>query len=78
VTDAYATGPQLRNESSDPPWTDMVSHGEAIRQGYDEQLRYDPNEPTLIVQGLRRHEREGPYAELPWKMGVIRNTPIDR
>ena len=78
VTDSYATGSQLACESGAARWTDMVSHGEMIRSGYDQRLEYDADSPTLLIQGRLNDAAETPYPNLPWKLGLIkRNTTND-
>lgn len=72
VTDDFATGDQLVYPPATDKWTEEVSHGELIRAGYDQTLQYDPGHTTLLIQGLRIAEHQGPYPELPWKLGLIR------
>ena len=74
VTDRYATGAQLRHSSDDQRWTDEVSHGEAIRAGYDQRLEYDPSNCRWLIQGLPQARHKGPYPDLPWCLGIIRRT----
>ena len=33
------------------PWTDNVSHGELLRDGYDQTLTVDPGHLRLLFQG---------------------------
>ena len=75
VTDNWATHAQLHHESGRERWTDMVSHGEAIRTGYDQRLEYDADHPVLFIQGLLDSEYEGAYTDLPWKLGRLSATP---
>ncbi|HOX39171.1 MAG TPA: non-reducing end alpha-L-arabinofuranosidase family hydrolase [Candidatus Brocadiia bacterium] len=72
VAREYATGSQLAYPDGIEEWTDEVSHGEAIRTGYDEKMEYDPSETFLVVQGLKAGEHRGSYADLPWRTGVIK------
>lgn len=67
VTASYATGAQLIGES----WADMVSHGEALRTGYDERLEYDADHPAFLIQGLKTAHYVDPYPEMPWKLGPM-------
>merc|ERR1712176_1588199 len=53
VTDDYAKPNQMIVASDVAPWTDLISHGELIRSGYDQRLEYDPSEGTWLIQGLR-------------------------
>ena len=75
VTDRYATGemlaPPLTRSMADPPWTEMVSHGELLRAGHDERLEYDPARPRWLIQGLRKAAYREPYPEMPWSLGLI-------
>ncbi|MGM0531815.1 MAG: non-reducing end alpha-L-arabinofuranosidase family hydrolase [Bacteroidota bacterium] len=74
MTDKYATGDQLRYSEKDKKWTDMVSHGEAIRSGYDQRLEYEPEDCRWIIQGLVKEDLKGPYPSMPWKLGVIEKS----
>ncbi len=74
VTDSYATGPQLGREPGIAPWTDMVSHGEMIRAGYDQTLAYDADHPTMLIQGRLNDASDTPYPDLRWSLGLIRRS----
>jgi len=71
VTDKYATGDQLNWANAAKPWTEMVSHGELIRTGYDEKMEYDPKNCRWIIQGIMKKDSNARYPSLPWKLGVI-------
>ena len=58
-----------------PSWTAEVSHGELIREGNDERLLIDPNRLRFLIQGLPTGAHTGPYAELPWSLGIITPRP---
>ena len=71
VTDRYATGGQLTYRDSQLKWTEMVSHGEALRTGYNQLMEYDPKGCTWIIQGLMRKDSDVSYPSLPWQLGTI-------
>jgi hypothetical protein len=71
VTDDYATGRQLLCEGKAGAWTEMVSHGEAIRAGFDERMEYEPAGCRLLIQGILKKDSNLPYPSLPWKLGII-------
>ena len=71
VTDAYATAAQLLYEPDQVRWTDMVSHGEMLRSGYDQRLEYDAAAPVMLIQGRLNKGAELPYPSLPWQLGLI-------
>jgi hypothetical protein len=71
VTDRYATGDQLRYPGGVKKWTEMVSHGEAIRSGYDQRMEYDPEDGRWLIQGILRADSHAPYPTLPWQLGII-------
>ena len=73
ITDEYATGAQLRYAKGQEEWTGEVSHGEAIRSGYDQRLVYEPQDCRWMIQGLTQAEHQGPYPDLPWKLGIVRH-----
>jgi len=71
VTDAHATGEQLQFSDGQAKWTEMVSHGEAIRAGFDQRMEYEPNTCRWLIQGLMTRELDKPYVLLPWRLGVM-------
>ncbi len=73
VTDTYAAGPQLSYVSDEVRWTDMVSHGEMVRAGYDQRLEYDASNPVMLIQGRRDNAGDTPYPDLSWSLGAIRS-----
>jgi len=53
-------------------WTDSVSHGELIRDGYDQKLQVDPQDLRFLFQGVTDRERQGKqYGEIPWRLGIL-------
>lgn len=71
VTDSYATGAQLSRGPGVARWTEMVSHGEMIRSGYDQRLEYDADSPAMLIQGRLDDAGDTPYPNLRWKLGLI-------
>jgi len=71
VTDKYATGDQLGWKDGCIPWTEMISHGEVIRSGYNQFMEYEPTNCRWLIQGLMKKELNVRYELLPWKLGVI-------
>lgn len=54
------------------PWADNISHGELIRDGYDETLTVDPSRLQFLIQGVTEREKAGkPYGEIPWRLGLL-------
>jgi hypothetical protein len=57
-------------------WTDSVSHGELIRDGFDETMEADPAHLEFLVQGVRNEEMQGrPYGQFPWRLGLLEPAP---
>ena len=52
------------------PWTSDISHGELIRDGYDETLTIDPENLQMLFQG-RDPDSGGQYHELPYRLGTL-------
>ena len=71
VTDRYATGEQLAYAHEVKAWTEMVSHGEALRSGYEERMEYEPHGCRWLIQGILRRDLQGPYPSLPWQLGIM-------
>ena len=72
ATDSYATADQLTYDDQTSVWTEMISHGEVIRTGYNQHLEYEPEGCQWIIQGIRKDELKNPYPSLPWRLGIIR------
>jgi len=75
VTERYATVAQLSQSDGVAPWTEMVSHGEAIRSGYNQKMEYEPSGCRWLIQGIMKNQISSDYPSLPWKLGVIRKIP---
>jgi len=53
-------------------WTDSFSHGELLRDGYDQTLTVDPANLRLLFQGVSDGRRRGKtYGEIPWRLGIL-------
>ncbi len=57
------------------PWTDNVSHGELIRDGFDQTLTIDPQNLRFLFQGMldKDKKRKG-YGQFRWRIGIL--TPV--
>jgi len=57
------------------PWTDNVSHGELIRDGYDQTLTVRPGNLRFIFQGMRDEHKSGKgYGQFQWRIGMLRQV----
>lgn len=53
------------------PWTRDISHGELIRDNYDQTPTIDPNHLQLLFQGYDPTNRTN-YSQLPYRLGLLR------
>jgi hypothetical protein len=52
------------------PWTRDISHGEMLRDGYDEKMILDPSNLKFLFQG-RDPAINRPYNQLPYRLGLL-------
>jgi len=57
-------------EDGAAPWTKDISHGELIRDGYDETMTVDLNHLRFLYQG-RDPQSSGNYSLLPYRLGLL-------
>jgi len=56
-----------------PNWTGSFSHGEFLRAGYDEKLEIDPDNLSILFQGVKTGtEPDEDYGKIPWKLGILK------
>jgi hypothetical protein len=59
------------------PWTDNISHGELVRDGYDQTLTVDPGQLRFVFQGMWDRDKSGKgYGQFQWRIGML--TPVAR
>jgi hypothetical protein len=52
-------------------WSGDISHGELLRDGYDETMTVDPQNLRLLYQGVPRDTHESKYFMLPYRLAVL-------
>lgn len=68
----FASWRSIRPARGVEPWTDNVSHGELIRDGYDQTLTVDPNNLRFIFQGMWDKDKHGRgYGQFQWRIGML-------
>ncbi len=73
----FAGWSNIRPAPGVEPWTDNVSHGELVRNGYDETLTVDPDNLCFVFQGIWDREKQGlKYGQFPWRIGLL--TPAGK
>jgi hypothetical protein len=58
-----------------PVWAQDISHGELLRDGYDETLTVDPCHLRFLYQGVDPAKRNNSdYSQIPWQLGLLAQT----
>jgi len=71
----FAGWKNIRPAAGVEPWTDNISHGELVRDGWDETLTVDPGNLQFIFQGMWDKDKSGrAYGQFQWRIGML--TPI--
>jgi len=71
----FASWRNIRSARGVDPWTDNVSHGELVRDGYDQTLTVDPNNLRFVFQGMWDKDKSRKrYGQFQWRIGML--TPI--
>lgn len=52
-------------------WTRDISHGELLRDGYDESLSVDPSNLRFLYQGVDPAQTNVEYYELPYRLALL-------
>jgi hypothetical protein len=52
-------------------WTRDISHGEMIRDGYDETLTVDLCKMQFLYQGVDPNAPQNPYSNIPYRLGLL-------
>jgi hypothetical protein len=54
------------------PWTQSVSHGELLRDGYDQSLTVDLDRLVLLYQGVSDQDQiDKIYGQIPYRLGLL-------
>jgi hypothetical protein len=58
-------------------WTNDISHGELIRDGYDQNLEIDPSNLQFLYQGVDPSQTnpDGGYSQIPYRLGLLTLKP---
>ncbi len=68
----FAGWKNIRPAPGVEPWTDNISHGELVRDGFDETLTVDPNKLQFIFQGMWDKHKSGiQYGQFHWRIGML-------
>jgi len=67
----FAGRADVRAAPGETLWADNISHGELIRDSYDERLIADPANLRFIFQGVLQKNKPREYGKIPWRIGML-------
>lgn len=68
----FAGWKNIRPAPGVQPWTDNISHGELLRDGYDQTLTIDPGNLRFLFQGMWDQDKSGTgYGQFQWRLGLL-------
>jgi hypothetical protein len=68
----FAGCKNIRPAADVEPWTDNISHGELVRDGYDQTLTIDPARLQFVFQGMWDKDKSGiGYGQFQWRIGML-------
>lgn len=68
----FAGWKNIRPATGVEAWTDNVSHGELIRDGYNQNLIVDPQNLRFVFQGmLDANKKRRGYGQFQWRIGIL-------
>jgi len=62
-------------QSGERLWTTDISHGELLRDGYDETMTIDLQDLQFLYQGRDGNLSVDNYTQLPYRLGLLRARP---
>jgi hypothetical protein len=69
----FAGWENIRPAPGVEPWTDNVSHGELIRDGYDQTLTINLGDLCFVFQGMLDKDKSGRgYGLFQWRIGMLK------
>jgi hypothetical protein len=71
----FAGANNVAFEGTGVAWTRDISHGELLRDGYDETLTVDPCNVRFLYQGFDPARNTADYSQLPWQLALLRPAP---
>jgi hypothetical protein len=72
-SNSFADVTRIRSEDGSKVWTENISHGEMIRDGYDQSLTIDPKHLELLYQGIDTKDPDvKDYGAIRWQLGLLR------
>lgn len=57
-------------------WSDQVSHGELIRNGYDQKLSISLRDLRFLYQGMDPNGKNPDYFRLPYRLSLLTRTAL--
>lgn len=71
----FAGPKNVQTKDGSTLWTADISHGEMLRDGFDETMTIDPGHMQFLYQGSARNISVSDYSQIPYRLALLTAKP---